>query len=64
MTVSSSPVTVEAVSYSHGHWCRTCWLSSGVQGVLMFTSPAGASLRTFHRCEECGGDQIDPVAQP
>lgn len=57
-------VSVEAVTYTRGHWCRDCWLSSGVEGVLMFTSPAGASLRTFYRCEKCGGDQIDRVAQP
>lgn len=56
-------VSVEAVTATVGHWCRDCWLSSGVGAVLVFTMAGTSTLRTIYRCEKCGGDQIDPVAQ-
>lgn len=64
MAAVETTVSVEAVTYTHGHWCRECWLPSGVCGVLVFTLGGTSTLRNFYRCEKCGGDQIDPVAQP
>jgi hypothetical protein len=52
--------TVEPVDYSFGGWCHTCLLPSGVRVTAMCTLGPAASLRTFDRCTECLGSDVDP----
>jgi hypothetical protein len=53
-------VSVEPVDYQFGGWCRTCLLPSGVRVIAMVTLGPRSTLRTFDRCTDCHGDQVDP----
>jgi hypothetical protein len=57
-------VSVEPVDYTYGGWCRECALPSGVRVVVMVGIGPSFHLRTFDRCGDCGGDQIDPPEGP
>lgn len=67
MAAREVTVTLEALDYEFGGWCRSCLLPSGVRVMMMITAegPKGyTELRTFDRCVDCGGDQVDPPESP
>ena len=57
-------IRVDPLDYNYGGWCRRCLLPTGVQITAMCTLGPSAVLRTFNRCTECFGDQVDPPESP
>lgn len=57
-------ISVEPVDFEFGGWCRVCLLPSGVRVLLMVTIGSRTELRTFDRCVDCGGDQVDGPETP
>lgn len=57
-------VSVEPVEKIYGGWCRRCLLPSGVRVIAMCTIGPSSTLRTFDRCTDCLGSQVDPPETP
>lgn len=60
MATSMMWMSVEAVDYEFGGWCRRCLLPSGVRVTAMVSIGPSSTLRTFDVCGDCNGSAVDP----
>lgn len=57
-------VSVEPVDYEYGGWCRRCLLPTGVRVTAVVTIGPSSVLRTFDRCTDCHGADVEPPERP